>query len=114
MWCWRSSATSQFDGRADQPHRESQILAPGDALAEFCNDDVTAWSAGAFHAPLVQRTAALPNNSGADRNWNWSPRMGPPIPSYWTGFASRLLDAGAAPAGHGSKLARVLRCDLSR
>lgn len=67
-------------------HRESQILygAGGDALAEFCNDDVTAWSAGAFHA-AVQRTTALPNSSGANGNWNWSPRMGPPIPSYWTG-----------------------------
>lgn len=35
--------------------------------------------------PLVQRTTALPNSSGANGNWNWSPRMGPPIPSYWTG-----------------------------
>lgn len=67
-------------------HRESQILygAGGDALAEFCNATSPHGRPG-HSTPLVQRTTALPNSSGANGNWNWSPRMGPPIPSYWTG-----------------------------
>lgn len=90
-------------------HRESQILygAGGDALAEFCNDDVTAWSAGAFHA------AGAADNGPAEQQWReWELELvttdGTADTKLLDRLANRLLDAGAAPAGHGSKLARVL------
>lgn len=84
-------------------HRESQILygAGGDALAEFCNDDVTAWSAGAFHA------AGAADNGPAEQQWReWELELvttdGTADTKLLDRLANRLLDAGAAPAGHGS------------
>lgn len=93
--------------------RETQILygAEGAALAEFCDDQVTAWSAGTSEAgdsgdagpaeqqwrewelELVENEAA--SNGTVDRE-------------LLNRLSNRLLDAGAAPAGYGSKLARVL------
>ncbi len=93
--------------------RETQVLygADGAALAEFCNDQVIAWLAGTSEAgesgdigpaeqqwrewelELVQDDAA--SNGTDDRE-------------LLNRLSNRLLDAGAVPAGHGSKLARVL------
>ena len=57
------------------------------------------------------RIRARPNSSGASGNWS----SGNPVADNGTAdtellnrLSNRLLDAGAAPAGHGSKLARVL------
>jgi CHAD domain-containing protein len=82
--------------------RESQILygVDGAALAEFCNDRVTAWSAGTSDSPAEQEwrewELELVESNGADSR------------ELLNRLSNRLLDAGAAPAGHGSKLARVL------
>ena len=89
--------------------RETQVLysADGTALAEFSNDHVTAWSAGA------------PEDSDSDpaeqewREWeleliDQGNPMGTPDTELLNRLSNRLLDAGAAPAGHASKLARVL------
>ncbi len=89
--------------------RESQVLysVDGTALAEFSNDRVTA-------------SAANPDDPGTDpaeQQWReWELELldtnlatnraaGNDLLSR---LSNRLLDAGAAPAGHGSKLARVL------
>lgn len=84
--------------------RETQVLygADGAALAEFSNDFVTAWAAGSdgqdqqewreWELELTERDA---NNGAAGSE-------------LLSRLSNRLLDAGAAPAGHGSKLARVL------
>ncbi|BCZ23957.1 CYTH and CHAD domain-containing protein [Mycobacterium senriense] len=89
--------------------RESQVLydAAGTALAEFSNDHVTAWSTRGSDdtdAPTEQEwrewelelleASGLSNGTGGVELLNR--------------LSNRLLDAGAAPAGHGSKLARVL------
>ncbi|HEX4587190.1 MAG TPA: CYTH and CHAD domain-containing protein [Mycobacterium sp.] len=66
----------------------------GVALAEFCDDQVTA-QAGADGEEQRWREWELELAEGADRDL--LDRLG-----------NRLLDAGAVPAGHGSKLARVL------
>ncbi|KAA1252178.1 CYTH and CHAD domain-containing protein [Mycobacterium simiae] len=86
--------------------RESQFLyrADGAALAEFCNDHVTAWSVG-----QVDDSAAAP----AEQQWReWELELidiaGAAGHELLNRLSNRLLDAGAAPAGHGSKLARVL------
>ncbi|BBX73132.1 CYTH and CHAD domain-containing protein [Mycobacterium shinjukuense] len=86
--------------------RESQILysAEGVALAEFCDDQVTAWSAGASDRP----DAAL-----AEQRWReWELELlaanGTADRDLLTRLSNRLQDAGAVPAGHSSKLARVL------
>ncbi|ETW23350.1 CYTH and CHAD domain-containing protein [Mycobacterium gastri] len=86
--------------------RESQFLygADGAALAEFCNDHVTAWSAG-----QADGSAAEP----AEQQWReWELELidvtGTAGHELLNRLSNRLLDAGAAPAGHGSKLARVL------
>ncbi|CAM4093284.1 hypothetical protein MB901379_02989 [Mycobacterium basiliense] len=86
--------------------RESQLLysADGAALAEFCDDHVTAWSAGGPNGsdsePLEQQwrewEVELIAPNGADGS------------ELLDRLTNRLLDAGAAPAGHGSKLARTL------
>jgi CHAD domain-containing protein len=70
----------------------------GVALAEFCDDQVTAQ---ADHEGPEQRWREweLELAEGGDRD-------------LLDRLTNRLLDAGAAPAGHGSKLARVL--DASR
>ncbi|MBY0388965.1 MAG: CYTH and CHAD domain-containing protein [Mycobacterium pseudokansasii] len=86
--------------------RESQFLygADGAALAEFCNDHVTAWSAG----------PADGSDAGpAEQQWReWELELidatGAAGHELLNRLSNRLLDAGAAPAGHGSKLARVL------
>jgi CHAD domain-containing protein len=84
--------------------RESQVLygPDGTALAEFSNDRVTAWAAGSEGPdgePVEQQWCEwemeLLSAEGADTE-------------LLSRLSNRLLDAGAAPAGHGSKLARVL------
>lgn len=85
--------------------RESQVLygADGAALAEFSNDHVIAWSAG----------------DGSDDNrqeWReWELELsesaatdGAADTDLLNRLTNRLFDAGAVPAGHASKLARVL------
>ena len=56
-----------------------------------------------------RRSASPRTSSGASGNWSWSTGSewdrGPELLNR---LSNRLLDAGAAPAGHGSKLARVL------
>jgi CHAD domain-containing protein len=90
--------------------RETKVLydGAGAALAEFCNDHVTAWSAGDTDGP---------DSGPAEQQWReWelelSERDGETNESagheLLNRLSNRLLDAGAAPAGHGSKLARVL------
>jgi CHAD domain-containing protein len=89
--------------------RESQVLysVDGTALAEFSNDRVIA-------------SAASPDDSGTDpaeQQWReWELEVldtnlatnGAAGNDLLSRLSNRLLDAGAAPAGHGSKLARVL------
>ncbi len=94
--------------------RESQVLydAAGVALAEFSNDHVTAWStrgpddgsdeSGAPPTELEWREWELELlEAGGHSN-------GAAGTELLNRLSNRLLDAGAAPAGHGSKLARVL------
>ncbi|BBZ43546.1 CYTH and CHAD domain-containing protein [Mycobacterium parmense] len=85
--------------------RESQVLynAEGTPVAEFSNDHVTAWSAAAADdtgSPPAQQEwreweLELTEAAGADTE-------------LLNRLSNRLLDAGAAPAGHASKLARAL------
>ncbi|CAA0128116.1 putative protein [Mycolicibacterium vanbaalenii] len=65
----------------------------GRALAEFCDDQVTASAEG-----------------GDEQRWReWELELVEAIdPELFDRLTNRLLDAGAQPAGHGSKLARVL------
>ncbi len=90
--------------------RESQMLydADGAALAEFSNDHVTAWSAGGSDGP---------DSGPAEQHWReWEVELvatnGAADGELLTRLSNRLLDAGAAPAGYGSKLARVLGATL--
>jgi CHAD domain-containing protein len=69
----------------------------GEALAEFCDDTVRA-SADGDEEPLEWREWELELAEGAADGGALLDRL-----------ANRLLDAGAEPAGHGSKLAKVLR-----
>jgi CHAD domain-containing protein len=89
--------------------RESQVLydAAGTALAEFSNDHVTAWSTRGSEddsAPTEQEW----------REWELELLEASGLANGTAGvellnrLSNRLLDAGAVPAGHGSKLARVL------
>jgi CHAD domain-containing protein len=82
--------------------RESQVLysVEGEALAEFSNDHVTAWtiSDGSDNGPAQQEW----------REWEVELVDGTADSELLNRLSNRLLDAGAAPAGHGSKLARVL------
>jgi CHAD domain-containing protein len=84
--------------------RETQVLygADGAALAEFSNDHVTAWAAsdGSDEGPARQEW----------REWELelAETNGAPDTELLSRLSNRLLDAGAAPAGHASKLARVL------
>ena len=68
----------------------------GSARAEFCDDQVTAWA----------------GENGAEQRWReWELELAESadaVPDLLERLANRLLDAGAMPAGHGSKLARVL------
>ncbi|HEX5255362.1 MAG TPA: CYTH and CHAD domain-containing protein [Mycobacterium sp.] len=90
--------------------RESQVLydAAGTALAEFSNDHVTAWST---------RGAEDTDSAATEQEWReWELELleasglanGTAGVELLNRLSNRLLDAGAAPAGHGSKLARVL------
>ncbi|MET0900522.1 MAG: CYTH and CHAD domain-containing protein [Mycobacterium sp.] len=66
----------------------------GAAIAEFCDDQVSAWAAG-----------------GDEQNWReWELELlgSDPDTTLLDRLGNRLFDAGAVPAGSGSKLARVL------
>jgi CHAD domain-containing protein len=67
----------------------------GAAVAEFCDDDVVARAEDDEDSEQRWREWELELAEGADRD-------------ALDRLAHRLLDAGAVPAGHGSKLARVL------
>ncbi|OBB97049.1 CYTH and CHAD domain-containing protein [Mycobacterium sp. 852002-30065_SCH5024008] len=86
--------------------RESQVLytADGAPLAEFSNDHVTAWSA------RTSEDADLEPTQQEWREWELelAEKNGAPDTELLNRLGNRLLDAGAAPAGHASKLARVL------
>lgn len=90
--------------------RESHVLydAVGTALAEFSNDHVTAWST---------RGSDDGDAAPAEQEWHeWELELvqakgqstGTAGTELLNRLSNRLLDAGAAPAGHASKLARVL------
>ncbi|ORA11916.1 CYTH and CHAD domain-containing protein [Mycobacterium arosiense] len=89
--------------------RETQVLydAAGTALAEFSNDHVTAWSMGDSEdtdAPTEQEWREWELELAEDSGLSG----GTAGVELLNRLSNRLLDAGAAPAGHGSKLARVL------
>jgi CHAD domain-containing protein len=69
--------------------------ADGVAVAEFCDDDVVARAEDDEDSEQRWREWELELAEGADRE-------------LLDRLSNRLLDAGAVPAGHGSKLARVL------
>ncbi|MGA9493286.1 MAG: CYTH and CHAD domain-containing protein [Mycobacterium sp.] len=79
--------------------REVTLLhgADGAALAEFCDDQVTAGQ-GADGTVAAQRW----------REWELELVGDAADADLMDTLSHRLLDAGARPAGHGSKLARVL------
>ncbi|MCV6983313.1 CYTH and CHAD domain-containing protein [Mycolicibacterium pulveris] len=71
--------------------------ADGAVIAEFCDDDVTAWA----------------QDGDDEQRWReWEIELaaghGDDGPALLDRLANRLFDAGAVPAAHGSKLARVL------
>lgn len=76
--------------------RYIQLLhgSEGTALAEFCDDHVTAWAVG--------------GEEQAWREWELELLTSDTEPGLLDRLGNRLLDAGATPAGSGSKLARVL------
>ena len=89
-------------GRAHRDHHAhvDVLYGPsGDALAEFCDDQVTA-SAGS------DAERAGPGGSGSSSSSR--ARTSDAGTDLLDRLANRLFDAGAEPAGHGSKLARVL------
>jgi len=71
------------------------LYGPGGAVAEFCDDAVVARAEDDEASEQQWREWELELAEGGDRD-------------LLDRLTSRLLDAGAAPAGHGSKLARVL------
>ncbi|GBE64829.1 hypothetical protein MFM001_12910 [Mycobacterium sp. MFM001] len=74
--------------------RELQLLsgADGEVLAEFCDDRVTASA-----------------EAGAEQRWReWEVELAGSDTKLLDLLSTRLLDAGATPARHASKLARVL------
>ena len=83
--------------RASRPAATVDLLygPDGVALAEFCDDDVVARAADDEESEQRWREWELELAEGADRG-------------LLDRLSNRLLDAGAVPAGHGSKLARVL------
>jgi CHAD domain-containing protein len=86
--------------------RQAHLLYSGDGavLAEFCDDQVTAWSAGSG------------DGQATEQRWReWEVELRNPDTAgaeLLERLSNRLLDAGATPAQHGSKLARVL--DIAR
>ncbi len=70
----------------------------GSKLAEFCDDIVTATASGGI------------DGESAVQQWReWEIELADGVnPATLERLANRLLDAGAQPARHGSKLARVL------
>jgi CHAD domain-containing protein len=68
--------------------------AEGGPIAEFCDDQVSAWAAGGDEQTWREWELEL---LGADPDTTLLDRLG-----------NRLFDAGAVPAASGSKLARVL------
>ena len=73
----------------------------GSPLAEFCDDQVTAWSDGGD------------DDTGTEQHWReWELELAEAYADadrdLLDRLSNRLLDAGAVPARHGSKLARVL------
>ncbi len=83
--------------------RGLQILYDDDGamLAEFCDDQVTAWS------------DTDSQEGGTEQQWReWEVELAdsdaPADVDLLDRLGNRLLDAGALPARHGSKLARVL------
>jgi CHAD domain-containing protein len=69
------------------------------ALAEFCDDQVTASRAATSDAPEVEQRW---------REWELELAETATDTELLDKLSDRLLGAGARPAGHGSKLARVL------
>lgn len=68
----------------------------GEVLAEFCDDQVTASADGSA-------------TDQAEQYWReWELELGCGDRKLLDRLGNRLLDTGARPAGHGSKLARVL------
>lgn len=95
--------------------RERQVLydAAGTALAEFSNDHVTAW---ATRGPGDSCEAGSDDTDAppTQQEWReWEVELLEASGQHdgtelLNRLSNRLLDAGAVPAGHGSKLARVL------
>jgi CHAD domain-containing protein len=76
--------------------------ADGAALAEFCDDEVSAWALGSGDG-----------EAGEEQRWHeWELELADGEieggRDLLKRLSNRLLDAGAAPAGHGSKLVKVL------
>jgi CHAD domain-containing protein len=89
--------------------RESQVLygIQGAPFAEFSNDHVRAWSAG----------GEIPDSGPVEQEWReWELELdesrGASDTELLNRLSNRLLDAGGEPAGHASKLARVLGTTL--
>ncbi len=83
--------------------RSLQVLYDDDGamLAEFCDDQVTAWS------------DTDTEDGGTEKEWReWEVELAesdaPADVDLLDRLSNRLVDAGAVPARHGSKLARVL------
>jgi CHAD domain-containing protein len=90
--------------------RESQVLygIQGAPFAEFSNDHVRAWSAGGTD---------IPDSGPVEQEWReWELELdesrGASDTELLNRLSNRLLDAGGEPAGHASKLARVLGTTL--
>jgi CHAD domain-containing protein len=81
--------------------REVHLLcrADGAALAEFCDDQVTAMRVATPDAPAVEQRW---------REWELELLDSEANAELLDRLSNRLLGAGATPAGRGSKLARVL------
>lgn len=76
--------------------------ADGAPLAEFCDDEVSAWAID-----------PVDGSDGEAQNWHeWELELADGAADgaadLLKRLGNRLLDAGAKPAGHGSKLAKVL------
>ena len=80
-------------------HVRMLYAADGSALAEFCDDEVTA---GAFPDGGAETPV------GSWREWELELAQGCGDVALLDRLGQRLHDAGATPAGHGWKLARVL------